>query len=78
MQALQTINSRYCEPLYSVGCLPTSKLAPPPPTLFELNGTQPLSGSMETLVVTRLFLAKPTAGIPYSLYRVDVSLLTSC
>lgn len=33
---------------------------------------------METLVVTRLFLAKPAAGIPYSLDRMDVSLLTSC
>lgn len=44
MQGLQTINSRYSEPLYSVGCLPTSKLARQPPTLYELNGTQAFIG----------------------------------
>lgn len=37
---------------------------------------KPLLGSMETLVVTRRLLAKPPEVIPYSVCRMNASLLT--
>lgn len=58
--------------------LPTSELSWQLTTLYELNGTQPLSGSMETLVVTRQFLAKPPGEFHILHVWMNARLLTSC